>query len=289
MEISAPQANTTPLAAIGQQQTHAPEARTQIPAPGQTEGQAPEQEDLSSKYDKKLAELTSKFDGLSRRERMLLQKEREIEAKASQVEQYESLKELAKKNPAQLIEKFGLTYDQLTDYFASQTPEDETTRTVGSLKQELAELKKQMEVQKTEGQAKEIAKVREAKLEALKNLANADDTPYGLVSQFGSYEDVLQYMGQHYQATGEILDDQTALEAVEKQLEENLRQLAKSDKVRKLLGFAEQQSSPEVQSEKPMTLSNNFGSEAPRTQDTRGLSEAQLFELALQQMPDLKS
>jgi Zn-dependent M32 family carboxypeptidase len=279
MEISSMQANTTPLAAIGQQQTQ---------SPGQTDGQAQEQEDLSSKYDKKLAELTSKFDGLSRRERMLLQKEREIQEKSSHVEQYENLKELAKKSPAQLLEKFGITYDQLTDYYASQTPEDETSRTVGSLKQELAELKKQMEVQKTEGQAREIAKVREQKLEALKNLANKDDSPYGLISQFGSYEDVLIYMGQHYQATGEILDDQTAMEAVEKQLEENLKVLAKSNKVRKLLGFDQAISSPEVQSHKSITLSNNFGSEAPRTQDTRGLSEAQLFELALQQMPDLK-
>jgi hypothetical protein len=276
-----PQANTTPLAAIGHQQMQPPGG-----APSSTPAEP--QEDLSTKYDKKLAELTSKFDGLSRRERMLLQKEREIQEKSSHVEQYENLKELAKKSPAQLLEKFGITYDQLTDYYASQTPEDETSRTVGSLKQELAELKKQMEVQKTEGQAKEIAKVREQKLEALKNLANKDDSPYGLISQFGSYEDVLIYMGQHYQATGEILDDQTAMEAVEKQLEENLKVLAKSNKVRKLLGFDQAISSPEVQSHKSITLSNNFGSEAPRTQDTRGLSEAQLFELALQQMPDLK-
>ena len=291
-ESATPQANTSPLAAIGQQQHHMGSREAfaeQMKQPTEKTEQAPaEQDELASRYDKKLAELTSKFDGLSRRERMLMQREREIQEKASGVEQYESLQKLAKENPVQLMEKFGLTYDQLTDYFANQTPEDETKKTVGTLKSELENLKQQLEVQKSEGQAKEIMKVKAQKLEALKNLANKEDSPYGLVSQFGSYDDVLTHMSEHYQATGEILDDETAIEVVERRLEENLRELGKSEKVRKLLGLVSDSQPPQVQNEKPMTLSNNFGSEAPRTSDTRGMSEAQLFELALQQMPDLK-
>lgn len=274
----------TPLQAIGQQVQQSPEGAQTEPKP---EAEAKPKDELSSQYDKKLQELTSKFDGLSRRERMLMQKQREIDEKAQKVEQFESLQRLAKENPAQLMEKFGLTYDQLTDYFANQTPEDEQTKTVGSLKQELAELKKQMEVQQSEGQAREIAKVKQQKLDALKNLANKEDSPYGLISSFGSFDDVLQHMGEHYQATGEILDDQTAMEAVEKRLEENLKELAKSPKVRQLLGVQDTPTPPEDKSSTPMTLANNFETQAPRTEDTRGLSEAQLFELALSKMPNL--
>lgn len=283
MTLDAPQASTTPLAAIGQQMQQG----MSEPSASEKQPSTEPEDDTASRYDKKLAELTSKFDGLSRRERMLMQKEREIQAKAQQVQEFDSLKELAKKNPAQLMEKFGLTYDQLTDWFANQTPEDETTKTVGTLKQEIAELKRQMELEKTQGQVKEIEKVKTQKLEALKNLANRDDSPYGLISSFGSYDDVLQHMGEHYQATGEILDDETAMQAVEKRLEENLRELAKSEKVRQLLGVNETSTPPEVQNEKPMTLANNFETQAPRTENTRGLSEAQLFELALSKIPSL--
>lgn len=280
------QASTSTLGAVGQQMHQAPD-RPQAPTEQNAQPDSPK-EDTASQYDKKLAELTSKFDGLSRRERMLLQKEREIQEKAQGVEQFESLKKLAKENPAQLMEKFGLTYDQLTDYFANQVPEDETTKTVGTLKREIEELKKQIELEKSQGQEREIVKVKTQKLEALKNLANKEDSPYGLISSFGSYEDVLTHMGQHYQATGEILDDETAMAAVEKQLEENLRELAKSPKVRQLLGVAQTATPPEVQGGKPMTLAQNFESQATRTQDTRGLSEQQLFELALSQLPSLK-
>lgn len=247
-----------------------------------------ELEKLQRQYEERMADLTGKFDSISRRERALLQKEAQLREQAQKTEDFENLRALAKKDPASVMEKLGLSYEQLTDFFANQTPEDETTKTIGSLKSEIEELKKQREIEKQEGQMKEIAKVKSAKLDALKNLANKDDSDYGLIAGFGSYEDVIEHMSQHYQATGEILDDHTAMQAVENQLAENLKELAKNSKVRQLLGVQIAQPEDSKEEVPPVTLSNNsFGSEAPKTESTRGLSESQLFELALAKLPSL--
>lgn len=247
-------------------------------------------EKLQRQYEERMAELTGKFDSLSRRERTLLQKEAQLREQAQKTEDFESLRKQAQSDPASVMEKLGLSYDQLTDFFANQAPEDETKKTIGSLKSEIEELKRQQAEEKEQGQMKEIARVKEAKLETLKNLANKEDSDYGLIAGFGSYEDVLNHMSRHYQATGEILDDHAAMEAVETQLSENLKELAKNPKVRQLLGVPDAQPESPKEVATPVTLSqNSFGSEAPKTESTRGLSEAQLFELAMAKLPNLSS
>jgi hypothetical protein len=243
---------------------------------------------LKEQLRKKEESLTSKFHGLTSRERMLMQKEQEIKQRLGQVGDIDELKGLAEKEPLKLLERFGLNYDKLTDIYAGMTPEDETKKTVSTLKQEIENLKSKLQEDQAQGQMKEIMRVKEAKLEGIKSLASREGSGYDLVSTFGNYDDVLAYMSEHYNATGEILSDEEALEHVESRLAESFKAVSSNPRVKKLLGLTEQ-AQDRTEPARPFGLSDSkFRTETPRAEHTGNLSDAQLFELALSKMPMLK-
>jgi hypothetical protein len=258
-----------------------------VPSAPQEESPLSEVEKLKAELRKKEEQLTSKFHGLTARERMLMQKEMELKEKLGQVGSVDELRGLAEKDPLKLLEKFGLNYDKLTDIYAGMTPEDETKKTVGTLKSEIEELKNKLTEQESQGQMKEIMRVKAAKLDALKGLASREGSDYNLISHFGNYDDVLAYMSEHYNATGEILSDEEALEHVESRLAESLKSLGSNSKVKALLGFKEQADESGQEQAKPFGL-GSVRNEPTKPESTKGLSEQQLWELALAKMPDLK-
>jgi chromosome segregation ATPase len=268
-------------------------AATQQATQGATESsqQVTPQDEISQLKEqlrKKEEALTSKFHGLTSRERMLMQKEQEIKDKLGQVGSVDELRQLADKEPLKLLERFGLNYDKLTDIYAGMTPEDETKKTVSTLKQEIESLKSKLQEDQAQGQMKEIMRVKDAKLDALKSLASREGSGYDLVSTFGNYDDVLAYMSEHYNATGEILSDEEALEHIESRLAESFKTISANPRVKKLLGLGE----PEPQRTEPARPfglnDSKFRTETPRAEHTGNLSDAQLFELALSKMPSMK-
>lgn len=259
-------------------------------APEATQQVAPQDEiaQLKEQLRKKEEALTSKFHGLTTRERSLLQKEQELKARMGEIGAVDELRSLAVKDPLKLLERFGLNYDRLTDIYAGMTPEDETKKTVGTLKQEIEQLKAKLQEDQAQGQMKEIMRVKEAKLEALRNLANKDGSGYDLVSTFGNYDDVLAFMSEHYNATGEILSDEEALNHIESKLADSFKAVSSNPRVKKLLGLSE----PEVKAEpaRPFGLNDSrLKTETPRQETTAGMTDAQIWELALSKMPSLKS
>jgi ASC-1-like (ASCH) protein len=271
---------STEMNALLQQQT--PSESSSAPAPEN------DIESLRKQLAEKEGQLTSRFDGLTRRERMLLQREQELKTKYNGVQSFEELKKLAEKEPLTALEKLGLNYDKLTDIYVGMSPEKEQEKSVGNVKAEIEELKRKMEEQASEGQMKEIMRVKNAKLGALQDLAKRENSEYSLVAHFGVYDDVLGYMSEHYNATGEILDDNEALRHVEERLVNNLKGLSSNAKIKALFGVKEQ----ELETSKPdssFSLSDSkFNSGAPKNESTRGLSEQQLFELALSKIPSMK-
>ena len=210
-----------------------------------------------------------------------MQREQEIKEKLGQVGSIDELKGLAEKEPLKLLEKFGLNYDKLTDIYAGMTPEDETKKTVSSLQKELESLKSKLQEESSQGQMKEIMRVKDAKLQGLK-------AGYDLVNQFGSHEDVLVYMSEHYNATGEILSDEEAMQHVESRLAEGFKKVVSNPRIRKLLGLSEQEQNRSEQA-RPFGLSDSgLRNQSTRQDDTRDLSDTERFELALKLLPDLQ-
>jgi len=262
------------------QQHQAPESTTS--------SNEPDIDTMRKQLSDKESQLTSRFDGLTRRERMLLQRENDLKTKYAGVQSYEEMKEMASKDPLKVMEKLGLSYDKLTDLYAGMSPKDETEKTVGSLKSEIEDLKTRLEQDAAQGQMKEVMRVKGAKLTTLKNLASKEDSDYSLVAHFGVYDDVLNYMAKHYESSGEILDDDEALRHVEERLFENLKSLKSNRKIQELMGAVEHGTQGQ-KPDSPFSLSDSkFKNETPKTETTRGLSDAQLFEIALSKMPDIK-
>jgi hypothetical protein len=240
---------------------------------------------LRKQLAEKESQLTSKFDGLTRRERALLQREQELKQKFQNASTFDELRSLAEKDPLKALEKLNLTYDKLTDIYAGMSPQDEGKAQAAKFQTELEQLKQKIQEQEAEGQMKEIMRVKGAKLEALKNLANKENSDYSLVSYFNSYEDVLEHMAAHFQETGEILSDEDALNHVESRLVESLRGLKENKKLRSLWESQEQVSVGQ-KPVSPFSLSDSkLKTETPKTEDTKGLTDSQLFELALQKLP----
>lgn len=265
-------------------------APTPAPETPSTPAPADDIESLRAQLKAKEDGLASKFEGLTRRERMLMQKEQELKSKLGQMSSIDEMKELASKDPLKLLERFGLNYDKLTDIYAGLVPEDETKAKVNNVTKELEDLKKQLEEGKAQGQMQEIMRVKDAKLQGLKALASKEGSEYSLVSHFGNYDDVLLYMSEHYNNTGEILSDDEALEHVERRLEESLQVLKGNSKLKKLFGIEEPEQKGHEQE-----VQGSFGlfdsklkTETPKTENTRGLSDTQLFELALSKMANVK-
>lgn len=255
-------------------------------------------ESLQAKLSKMESDLTSKFEGLTRRERMLLQKEQEIKSKLGQLGSLEELKSLASKDPAKVLERLGMTYDQLTDYYASQDPEAEKENITKSLKEEIDGLKSKLSEQEKTQQTRELDRIRQAKIDSIKSLATKEGSEYGLIGHFGVFEDVLQFMAEHYHETGDILSETDAMAKVEERLAENLRTLRDNPKVRMLFGLEQEKSGHEQGSQRfgmqnesasrdaPFSLQDsNLRNNSPRSESLEGLSDQQLLELALQKMP----
>lgn len=76
-----------------------------------------EEKPEEKKEDKKLDDrIASRFASLSRKEKAIRMREKELEAKVEKFKEVENLMELAKENPVAAIEKLGLTYEQLTSH-----------------------------------------------------------------------------------------------------------------------------------------------------------------------------
>jgi hypothetical protein len=257
------------------------------------------EESMRAKLAKMESDLTSKFDGLTRRERMLVQREQEMKQRLSQLGSMDELRELASKDPSKALERLGLSYDKLTDHYANMDPANEDKRITQSLKEEIDGLKSKLTEQEKTSQQRELDRIRMAKIDNIKSLASKEGSEYGLISHFGVYDDVLNFMAEHYNETGDILSESDAMAKVEDRLAENLKALRDNPKVRMIFGLQEQANKgPEhvgqnngMQNEStpggaPFGLhDSNLRNNSPKEESLEGLSEQQLFELALQKMP----
>lgn len=272
--------------------------RRDDPSGSQNSGTESSVESLQAKLSKMESDLTSKFEGLTRRERMLLQKEQELKSKLGQMGSLEELKSLASKDPAKVLERLGMSYDQLTDYYASQDPDAQKENITNSLKEEIDSLKSKLSEQEKTQQQREIDRIRNAKIESIKNLATKEGSEYGLIGHFGLFDDVLQFMAEHYQETGDILSEADAMAKVEDRLAENLKTLKNNPKIRMIFGLEQETTGQERASQNngmqhesasrgaPFGLhDSNLRNNSPKGESLEGLSEQQLLELALQKLP----
>lgn len=250
------------------------------------------EEKKESEEDKRFA---AKFAALSRKEKQVKAREKELEQKNKDLEQRlkaleeqtaskaekkeekkadEPIEYLLKKDPFGTLQKYGITLDTLINTALNNgklTPDMEM-----QLRLEELDRKYQAKIQEVEGklsekekrelEAQEQRKKQEEEQaiedfkQQLGQFISANKDAYELIEAEEAQDLVFDVIKEHYDATGEILDQKIAADEVEKHLLEEARKMMKLKK----LSQSEkedlkplQKDEPKVEKKASVTLSNS--------------------------------
>lgn len=187
----------------------------------------------------------------------------------------DSVKEMARKDPAKFLESIGFGVDQVLDVIAGQQGQPATQQKpeenseVSVLKKEIAEMRRYFDEQK------QISMVT-SEISHIDAAVKANPEKYEAIAAMkseGSYNLVIEVASELYKQTGTIPEYDYVLESVEQHLEEELR--AKYEKLSGLKKLQKQQAAPAIQS-KPAgksapVINSNRASGVPTDLDEEGL------------------
>lgn len=154
---------------------------------------------------------------LLEREKQLREREESLKAWEREVEEVRGLRELAKRDKGALMEKFGLSREDL--------PEKKADDPVAQLQEKLAQMEKYV----TDMQKREQESQREQAFSQAKDSLKAwiDTVPdYEPIRKVGAYDAVFDHIQATYQATGKVLSEEEAAGEVNARLMELARAMA---------------------------------------------------------------
>jgi DNA repair exonuclease SbcCD ATPase subunit len=214
----------------------------------EVESSAPQVDDWSQK----LALLAKKERGLLEKQKSWQQKLKDIEEKEKKFSEWEQLDRLATENPSEFFKKKGLKFEELQDkMLASLTDEelDPIQKQLKELKTQLSskdeEYKKLLEEKFAEQDSlkknKEIEEQSKYYNAELKKFIQSKADDFELITTFEAADEVFSVIKQVYLKTAEsgapkLMTFDEACQLYEKKLEETVQGMAKSNKVKKLLG-----------------------------------------------------
>lgn len=264
----------------------------------EVESSAPHVDDWSQK----LALLAKKERGLLEKQKSWQQKLKDIEEKEKKFSEWEQLDRLATENPSEFFKKKGLKFEELQDkMLASLTDEelDPIQKQLKELKTQLSskdeEYKKLLEEKfaeqdslKKNQEIEEQSKYYNAELKKFIQ-TKADD--FELITTFEAADEVFSVIKQVYLKTAEsgapkLMTFDEACQLYEKKLEETVQGMAKSNKVKKLLGVNADDDFFGSKVMGQFTLDDSFSQSSAnspelKTEEERLRAAAKLFEQQL--------
>jgi DNA repair exonuclease SbcCD ATPase subunit len=264
----------------------------------EVESSAPQVDDWSQK----LALLAKKERGLLEKQKSWQQKLKDIEEKEKKFSEWEQLDRLATENPSEFFKKKGLKFEELQDkMLASLTDEelDPIQKQLKELKTQLSskdeEYKKLLEEKfaeqdslKKNQEIEEQSKYYNAELKKFIE-SKADD--FELITTFEAADEVFSVIKQVYLKTAEsgapkLMTFDEACQLYEKKLEETVQGMAKSNKVKKLLGVNADDDFFGSKVMGQFTLDDSFSQSSAnspelKTEEERLRAAAKLFEQQL--------
>lgn len=212
---------------------------------------------------------------LARKERRLVKLQQDIKAQQdalkSEQGKYISIEDL-KADPYKYLNNAGVTYEQLTQQPAAQTPQDTLQAKIDALEAKLSSFDtKQTEKEKSEYQ--QALSVISGDVDLLVG----SDERFETIKATGSNQEVVKLIEKVFEAEGTILSVEDAAQMVEKHLEEQtLNQIQKLSKLKKMQAKLAPQAAP--LDEKPLqgkaptkTLTNAMGVARPLSARERAI------------------
>lgn len=232
-----------------------------------TEAETKEAPATEEKEDK----LSTRFAALTRKERIIREKEAAIKEQMKAVEEAKTeaqriieKKKLAKMNPMEWLQEAGLTYDEITQFILNDkkpSPDskfDVIRQENEALRKELQEWKQQQELQKQ-------TQIIQSFKSQINDFVQSSDK-HELIKTLGETETVYNVIDQHAAETGRLMNIDEACDIVEAYLEE--QEQARLQKLMNTKKF--QTKKPEANKPEPSkeakTLSNTTDS-PPRLEE----------------------
>lgn len=279
-----------------QAKTQSPSARVAQQAPSQSEPskepiEAPKQQSTEPATENVPRETAPKeedkskvqFAALSKKERILLQRDRELKALEKQLQEKESRYKgweeaavLAQTNKLEAIKRLGITYDDLTNIALGQstaTPEQiAEMKAQETVQKQLAEFRKEQEQYQITQQQRAYEQARQQIAAETRELATIDNFP--LVHTMKAEDTVVELIEQTFHETGKVMSVEAAIKEVEQYLEEKALEIAKLEKIRSKVVDKETKPEPAIQqvNQQPTTLTHK-STVAPAAPTTKQTSE----------------
>tara|TARA_R110000744_G_scaffold98714_2_gene190909 strand:+ start:4631 stop:5491 length:861 start_codon:yes stop_codon:yes gene_type:complete len=186
-------------------------------------------------------EFSRQFAAIAKKERALRQREssvKQMESRIAELEgsqgQFGEIQRLAKENPAALLAKLGINYDELTQQVindGNQTEEQGLRRQNEQLQARLEKIEGVYEGQKKDAEEKRLDTARATLVDNIKNFVDNDEQ-YSLVKLRGAYDLVAEVMQEHYASSnGEILEYSAAANVVEAHYEKEAEKYFGAQKI----------------------------------------------------------
>ena len=178
------------------------------------------------------ARLSARFAALSRKEKSLREQERRVKEAEQRLRLLDDQDRLAKEDPLALLDKLGITYEQLTDHVlglgAPKDPLALVQQKLDALERQRAEEREQAQRADTEQKLNQFKRTIRATIDT-------DADKYELIAAEEAYDDVYDLIEQHFEQTREVMPIERAAQLVEDHLYAEARKLTKAKKLRALL------------------------------------------------------
>lgn len=227
-----------------------------------------------SPEDKKLAET---FQRISKQEAHLKSERQKIEearkAFESDKEKAEKYSSLTGKDPFEILEHFGISYEKLLE--ADKARANPIDPTVKRALDEVQQLKSSLNLKEEEA-AKERRTRAELQIKA--DIAKTiKENDFDVIELVGAQDSVLEYMEEMYSQTGEIPDHKEACQVVANSILEQYQKLSSSKLIK-----AKEIPAPEAETKQAasQTISQKMGQST--VSKPKVLSESERFQAALQ-------
>jgi len=209
------------------------------PAPSEGESTSPAANKPEGGGDKD-DRLASRFAALAKKDRALREEKKRLERERAELAKWGEAERLAKEDPLALLQRLGLSYQDLTDRqlaaLDAERAAKDPARRIETVEERLARIEKlERDWVEAERQRKIDAEVAAFQGEIEKRIAGEPDR-FELVIAGRAHGDVFRLIEAHFNETGELLPVDQAAQLVEDQLLEEAQSFAKAKKLRALLG-----------------------------------------------------
>lgn len=291
---------TSPVEASSPISAEQAESIEQQAAPA-TEEQQTEQKP-EQKVDDKFA---SKFAALSRKEKMIREREKQAMSIQAQIEEqkkqmeaerakwqeelssYKSKIEGIKKNPLKSLEEEGITFEKLTEMqLNEQNPtlemqlEKLRSELDSKYAKELESLKNQLAEKEQKQQEEVIEQAKQAYRKEIQSVLQASPEQYELTLANNAEDLVYDVVEEFYNANGKILSAEEAAQMVEKHFEDEAKRILSLKKLQQASKPKEPVEAKKESGKTTPTLSNAMSQERPVTGTRKMSAEESLREAA---------